>query len=244
MIGGGVSARSWLSRFSSSSTNHSALFIFQSTKLYALEHVGPNGHKVISSANQEWLNECIESCDVDSFINEMLDPSGPAYRFYMSILHQCVIVTMKEDARDVMKLLSHQEGDRHRSVYDMTSALDEAYIWLLIENNHEGWTRKYNDGGLKKKNLGRWTSRQDRKGNASYGSSGWEEEGIIFFNKARQFFSKVRAHKDFLAVKANAVAFQIEMCKADNDQGGKKRKRADAMDEEIQVPSFEEWEDF
>ena len=190
------------------------------------------------------MNECIESCDVDSFINEMLDPSGPAYRFYMSILHQCVIVTMKEDARDVMKLLSHQEGDRHRSVYDMTSALDEAYIWLLIENNHEGWTRKYNDGGLKKKNLGRWTSRQDRKGNASYGSSGWEEEGIIFFNKARQFFSKVRAHKDFLAVKANAVAFQIEMCKADNDQGGKKRKRADAMDEEIQVPSFEEWEEF
>ena len=68
-----------------------------------------------------------------------------------------------------------------------------------------------------------------------------EEGGIIFFNKARQFFSKVRAHKDFLAVKANAVAFQIEMCKADNDQGGKKRKRADAMDEEIQVPSFGEW---
>ena len=46
---------------------------------------------------------------------------------------------------------------------------------------------------------------------------------------------------EFLAVKASAVAFQIEMCKADNDQGGKKRKRADAMDEEIQVPSFEEW---
>ena len=38
------------------------------------------------------------------------------------------------------------------------------------------------------------------------------------------------------------MAFQIEMCKAENDQGGKKRKRADAMDEEFQVPSFEEWE--
>jgi hypothetical protein len=232
-----------LVRFSLSSTNYLALFFFQSTKIYELEQVSPNGHKVISSANQEWLNACIESCDVDSFIDQMRDPSRPAYHFYMSILHQCVIVTMKEDGRDVMKLLSHQEGDRRRSVYDITSALDEAYIWLLIENNHEGWTRKYNDGGLKKKNLGKWTTRQDRKGNASYGSSGWEEDGIIFFNKARHFFSKVRTHKDFLAVKASALAFQVEMCKADNYQGGKKRKRAGAMDEEFQVPSFLEWEE-
>lgn len=172
----------------------------------------------------------------------MHDATGTYYPFYMSILHQCVTMTIKGDSSNVLQMLSHQEGDDQCSVYDIISSMDEAYIWLLIENNHEGWVLKYNNGDLKKKTLGKWTTREDRKGNASYGSSGWAEDGIKFFNKTRRFFSKVREHEGFQQVKENAMTFHtIEMCREINEQCGKKRKRNDAMDEQFEVPSFKEW---
>ena len=201
-----------------------------------------NGHKVLSSDMVDWLNRCIEESNVEEFVRNVLgasDTSRTYSSFYMTVLHQCVTLTIKGDKHYVQSILSRQEGNIQVSVYDITSSMDEAYTWLLLENNHNGWVEKYQNIDLKKKTLGKWTSRSDTNGKASYGSSGWSQDGILFFNKAQKFFKKVREHEDFKQLREKAITFHASDMGA-SYEAGKKRKRNDEMDK-VEAPSYAEW---
>lgn len=98
-----------------------------------------------------------------------------------------------------------------KCLLDILTPNEEAFVVLVVVNNHDGWVARKNQAGddaNRKKCVGRWTrlnstddddstttsnegSSKKGAGRKTY-SSGYNEEGLDFYAKARKFFRAIR----------------------------------------------------
>ena len=125
------------------------------------------------------LEDFINTSDVDGFWSdeELKD-------WYLKFLY-----TYGVCAKDKTLIKERIEKD-DKSLFDILTFSDQAFVVLLYVNNHEGWCEKRNAGlgdKVRKQHKGRWTKPSKNREVGLYGN-GWDQEGLTFYRKAEDFF--------------------------------------------------------
>ena len=133
------------------------------------------------------LEQYIKDSDVDGFWGDrdMRD-------WYLKFLH-----TYGVCAKD-KTLIKDQIEKENKSIYDVVTLSDQAFVVLIYVNNHDGWSEKRRTASglgdkVRYQCMTRWTRRSKGGDSGLYGN-GWAKEGMDFFVSAEQFFGLL--HED------------------------------------------------
>jgi len=140
-----------------------------------------------SYENMEKLETYINGSDTDGFWND-----ESLREWYLKFLH-----TYGVCAKD-KTVIKESIEIQNKSIFDVLTVSDQAFVVLLYVNNHEGWCEKRQKATgpadpIHKKCLTRWTRPSKNRGCELYGN-GWDQEGMNFFHKAEAFFKLL--HED------------------------------------------------
>ena len=139
-----------------------------------------------SNANMDRLEELINQGDVASFWSDE-ELKG----WYITFLH-----TYGVCAKDKV-IIKDQIEKNNKSLFDILTFSDQAFVILVYVNNYEGWCEKRTGGvgdKVQKQCKGRWTKPSKNREVGLYGN-GWDQEGLDFYHKAEDFFKKLHGDK-------------------------------------------------
>ena len=144
---------------------------------------------------EEYVQGCTDSAKTKIAVASFFSEAGMV-RWFTEYMHTFGICAT--DRRSLKKTL--REGKS--SVYDILTLSDQAYVTLVLANQHEYWTKRHNEAEqatgpyekakIMKKPGGRWTDpKLNREG--SVFKSGWCKDGMIFYRKLLAFFTELHA---------------------------------------------------
>jgi hypothetical protein len=166
-------------------------------------------------------------------VMEFYQDSG-LQEFYLDILHDFVMHST-QDKKVAEEELSHPVDKK--SIFDIVTSRNEAFVFLSLANNVEGWHKRLQEtGNRKKKCVGRWTKiSKDPEDAKKHGRltncSGWSGEGLAFYESCKVFFAQLRDHPNFTNYEADSIQYYYREYQAPRllDAKNKSRKRARAM---------------
>ena len=100
-------------------------------------------------------------------------------------------------------------------VFHEVSHKQEAYMFLVLANNHAGWQKRLEstkDDKCHKLSAGKWTQVNKAGGNKSFraaNKSGWSYDGIEFYKSCMSFFKEMRANSNFESYRGRAKAWYL-----------------------------------
>jgi len=154
---------------------------------------------------EDYVHSCTDSAQTSIAVSSFFVDDGMV-RWFTEYMHTFGICAT--DRRSLKKTLKEGNG----SVYDILSLSDQAYVTLVLANQHEYWTKRhdeaeqatnpYEKSKIMKKPGGRWTDpKLNREGGVF--KSGWSKDGMVFYRKLMAFFTKLHAtHGDDLRTEA------------------------------------------
>ena len=168
--------------------------------------------------------------------------------FYLDVLHSFVLLAAR-DKKTAESDLQHPIDKK--SIFDVTNSSNEAFIFLVLVNNVDGWNERIKDGcaSRSKKCVGRWTkiikNPQDTKNHGRLTNcSGWSDEGLAFYKNCKIFFASLRDHESHEEYKEDAITYYFNNYEAPRLKNAKnnsrKRQRASAARAHEDAPDYAE----
>ena len=145
------------------------------------------------------------------------------------------------------------QADPNNHVFKKITPSDEAWAVANVVNQYDGWCDKFAKlddmtDKIHKRSLGKWTSLKkkdkDETGiGRSFAKSGWHSDGVLFYNKAVQFFKTARQDERFKEMIRNARAMWLrEIIKRMNRGTKRRRCEDDDIEEAVTEAPVMEWD--
>lgn len=155
---------------------------------------------------------------------------------YLDVLHEFVILAVR-DRKMAEEQLAHPV--HKKSIFEVVNPRMEAFVYLVLVNNVDGWSERLNSSVREpsKKCVGRWTKVHKESGDTkNHGRltncSGWNSDGLGFYEKCKTFFKNLRDVEDeFQNYHEDAIHYYYKEYEAPRlmNAKNKSRKRARAM---------------
>ena len=158
--------------------------------------------------------------------------------WYLEFVHTYSLGATNRKAAEIR--LSDVEGTV--DVFHEITYKQEAYMFLIIANNHAGWQDRLEtekDDKCHKLSAGKWTQIKKSGGNKSFrvaNKSGWSDEGIEFYKLCMTFFKALREHSEFETYRGRAKGwYLVNVIQRKNERTRKQHAKRLRMTEEVIV---------
>jgi hypothetical protein len=127
-----------------------------------------------------------------------------------------------------------------KTVFDMVTMSDIAYTVAVIENGHKKWDESINRSGGECKELPKMPKFTKKGGvRREYNSTGWNQEGIDFYNKVWEGWKKLSGENKFNVwkqVEDKWFVYIEEKGQWENQGRRKKRYKSNLDEEDLDPP--------
>ena len=225
--------------------------IFCSLQCFPLSADASSATGPLSRTCIEKLEALIKGKDVDSFYKD-----SALRNWYVGFLHgYAILATNKKVAESGMN-----DVGEPKIILDFLTTNQEAFVFLVMVNNHDGWQRRMEsdpNDKIRKTNVGRWTQNNNKKEyqTADGGdpksssvrlnnSSGWSEEGMKFYSDSVDFFNKERVderHQVFTEEVLEWYTINVIVPRQKGEGNGRSKRKRVVLRSVEKAADYSEW---
>ena len=167
--------------------------------------------------------------------------------WYLEYVHRYSLGAANRKAAEIR--LSDPQGAV--DVFSEITYKQEAFMFLVITNNHAGWQTRLESAKndkCHKLSAGKWTQVNKSVGNKSFrvaNKSGWSDDGIEFYRLCMTFFRGLREHSDFTNYRGRAKGwYLLNVVQAKNERTRKNYAKRLRTTEEVagDPEAFADWD--